>query len=102
MKDQRLEIPTDVRELVERTVYQVEKAFTYFFQAAKVPYPPPGEMAIKLAERNIEERPVLRRTLFQWPLLHQSPPDRLPCGTTSTLRVSCPLQDRRRYRQSDS
>lgn len=53
MRDQRLDVPADVRELVEHTVYQVEKAFGYFFQAAKVPYPPPGEMAIKLAERNM-------------------------------------------------
>jgi hypothetical protein len=28
MRDQGLEIPTDVRELVEHTLYQVEKAFT--------------------------------------------------------------------------
>jgi hypothetical protein len=53
MKDQSLEIPADVRELVENTVYQVEKAFIYFFQAAKVPYPSPGDMAINLAERNM-------------------------------------------------
>ena len=37
-------------ELVECTSSRVEKAFVYFFQAAKTPHPPWGDMVIRIAE----------------------------------------------------
>ncbi|WFU37878.1 phasin family protein [Bradyrhizobium sp. CB82] len=53
MKNQALEVPSDVRELVERTIDQTEKAFSFFFQAAQMPFPPPGDLALDLAQRNV-------------------------------------------------
>jgi hypothetical protein len=53
MKDQMLEVPAEVRELVEKTINQTERAFGFFFQAAKVPLPPPGDLALDLAQRNV-------------------------------------------------
>jgi hypothetical protein len=53
MKNQSLDVPTDIRQLAEKTIDQAERAFSYFFQAAKLPFPPPGDVAIELAQRNI-------------------------------------------------
>lgn len=53
MKDQILEVPADVRELLGKTIDQTERAFGFFFQAAKVPLPQPGDLALDLANRNM-------------------------------------------------
>ena len=49
MKNQIVDVPSDVRELVERTIDQTEKAFSLFFQQAKLP----GDLALTFAQQNI-------------------------------------------------
>ncbi|MGY3428487.1 hypothetical protein ACVWZW_008991 [Bradyrhizobium sp. F1.13.4] len=34
MKNQIVDVPSDVRELVQKTIDQTEKAFSFFFQQA--------------------------------------------------------------------
>jgi hypothetical protein len=41
MKNQAVEVPSDVRQLAEKTIDQTEKAFSFFFQPAKMPFPHP-------------------------------------------------------------
>lgn len=53
MAEQKLEVPPDIRELVEKTIDQTEKAFSFFFNAATATMPSPDKSALALAERNI-------------------------------------------------
>lgn len=53
MKNQPVEVPRDVRELVERTIDQTEKAFSFFFQQANMALPPSGDLALNFAQQNV-------------------------------------------------
>jgi hypothetical protein len=44
-----LDVPSDVRELVEKTIDQTERAFSFFFQQAKLP----GDVALSFAQQNV-------------------------------------------------
>src|SRR4051812_16179165 len=52
MKNQIVEVPRDVRELVEKTVDQTEKAFSFFFQQASLALPS-GDLAVSFAQQNV-------------------------------------------------
>ena len=54
MPDSKLEVPTEIRELVEKTIEQSERAFALFFGAASAGLAPPGRSALTLAERNFK------------------------------------------------
>ena len=49
MKNQTLDVRSDVRELVEKTIDQTEKAFSFFFQQANLP----GDTALNFAQQNV-------------------------------------------------
>ncbi|MET4273800.1 MULTISPECIES: phasin family protein [unclassified Bradyrhizobium] len=49
MKNQIVDVPSDVRELVQKTIDQTEKAFSFFFQQAKLP----GDLALSFAQQNV-------------------------------------------------
>ena len=49
MKNQIVDVPSDVRELVEKMLDQTERAFSLFFQQAKLP----GDLALSFAQRNV-------------------------------------------------
>src|SRR5689334_22267001 len=53
MKNTTLEITADIRELVGKNIDQTERAFGYFFRAAKAPLPSTGELALDIAHRNV-------------------------------------------------
>jgi hypothetical protein len=53
MEDRILVIPSELRDLVEKSVDQTEKAFGFFFQAARGPSSPPSDLALDLAQRNM-------------------------------------------------
>lgn len=42
-------MPRDVRKLVDKTIDQTEKAFSIFFQQAKLP----GDLALNFAQQNV-------------------------------------------------
>ena len=54
MPDSKLEVPAEIRELVEKTIEQSDKAFALFFGAAFAGAPPSGRSALGLAERNFK------------------------------------------------
>ncbi|WP_271541337.1 hypothetical protein [Bradyrhizobium sp. CCBAU 45321] len=45
MRNQSVDVPRDVRELVEKTIDQTERAFSFFFEQAKLP----GNLALNFA-----------------------------------------------------
>ena len=49
MRNQTLDVPRDVRKLVEKTIDQTEKAFSFFFQEAKLP----DNLALNFAQQNV-------------------------------------------------
>lgn len=53
MKNQTLDVPGDVRELVNKTIDQTEKAFSFFFQQANMVLPPSGDLALNFAQQNV-------------------------------------------------
>jgi len=51
MHKQSLEIPNEIRELVEKSLDQTERAFAFFFQAAK---PAAGNIGLTIAQQNMK------------------------------------------------
>ncbi|MCG2645796.1 MULTISPECIES: phasin family protein [Bradyrhizobium] len=51
MHKQSLEIPSEIRDLVEKSLDQTEKAFEFFFQAAK---PAAVDLRLAIAQQNIK------------------------------------------------
>ena len=49
MRHQSVDVPRDVRELVEKTIDQTENAFSIFFQQAKLP----SDLAMNFAQQNV-------------------------------------------------
>ncbi|MBJ7403318.1 MAG: phasin family protein [Bradyrhizobium sp.] len=49
MRNQLVDVPREVRELVQKTIDQTEKAFSIFFQQAKLP----GDLAFNFAQQNV-------------------------------------------------
>ncbi|MCK1545786.1 phasin family protein [Bradyrhizobium sp. 179] len=53
MKNQMVEVPREVRGLVEKTIDQTEKAFSFFFQQASLALPLSGDLALSFAQQNV-------------------------------------------------
>ena len=55
MTEQKLEVPTDIRELVAKTIDQTERAFSFFFDAANASIlSEPAKTALLLAQQNVK------------------------------------------------
>jgi DNA-binding transcriptional regulator/RsmH inhibitor MraZ len=63
MMETRLEVPTEFRELVAKTIDHTEQAFRLFFEAARASIPPDSATAYSLFQRTVQAKLSYARRL---------------------------------------